>query len=45
MRKERGVSKVPQPGCIVRHGVGGSWDVIGLMEKTVVALVKCLKAE
>ena len=39
------VSKVPEPGSIVRHGIDWSWDVVGLVEVAMMTLVEGLEAK
>ncbi len=42
MSKESGVRKMPEARGVVCHGISRPWDIIGLVEVTVMALVECL---
>ena len=39
------VSKVPEPGSIVCHGIDWSWDVVGLVEVAMMTLVEGFEAK
>jgi len=39
------ISKVPEPGSIIRHGIDWSWDVVGLVEVAMMTLVEGLEAK
>ena len=45
MSKKGIISKVPEPGSIVRHGIDWSWDVVGLVEVAMMMLVEGLEAK